>query len=152
MWIYLRVMGGGGTRLVKGVVSLDVALRFAAMVIAVSLLREFRQESESVEPNSDGFPVGLLIGPLAVFVVWNLVLMGVSIRRWSKGSLGEVGHVSLVGALSAARVLWMFPLADDLWYRHHDQLMVLVAASVLCTAGALVHRSQVQGDPSTLVA
>ncbi len=119
----------------KLAVGLDIAVRFAVIVVAWLLIREFWAEDKG--PDADGVPVRLLIPPLGAYLLWNVWFIGRSSRRWKLGVIGDSGFLQVVGVLSFARLLWLLPLADDLWWQHRNRLMILVAASVVCTALAL---------------
>ena len=117
-------------------VVLDVAVRCGVIIVTWVLMSEFWAEEE-VGPNGDGFPVRILIAPLGAYVLWNIWAIARSIRVWAAGSVTDTSFLALLGTLSAARLLWLRPLANDLWYRHRDRLMVLVVASVACAVLAL---------------
>jgi hypothetical protein len=116
-------------------VALDLLIRVAVIVVAAMLIHEFW--SERVEPNGDGVPVRLLIGPLMLYVGWNVRVMVRSVRAWRVSTLSGASFLTSVGLLSFARLLWLLPLADDLWWRHRQPLTVIIAASVVCTILAL---------------
>lgn len=113
---------------------LDVAARCAVIVVCALLAREFWGEPE---PNGDGLPVRLLIPPLAAYVVWNVWIIARLGHRWVSGTFDDSSFLALLGALSLARLLWLLPLADDLWWHHRHRLMVLVAVSVATAVLAL---------------
>jgi hypothetical protein len=119
----------------KMAVVVDTVVRCGVIVVTWLLIREFW--AEEIGPNGDGLPVRLLIAPLGAYVVWNIWAIARSSRVWAAGSITETSFLALLGALSAARLLWLLPLADDLWYRHRDRLMILVVASVACAVLAL---------------
>lgn len=120
----------------KLAVVLDIAVRCGVIIVTWLLIREFWAE-EPVGPNGDGFPVRILIAPLGAYVLWNTWAIARSIRVWAAGSITDTSFLALLGTLSAARLLWLRPLADDLWYRHRDRLTVLVIASVAIAVLAL---------------
>ena len=120
----------------KLAVVLDTVVRCGVIIVTGVLVRDFWAE-EPVGPNGDGFPVRILIAPLGAYVLWNTWMIARSIRGWDAGSITDTSFLALLGTLSAARLLWLRPLADDLWYRHRDRLIVLVIASVACAVLAL---------------
>ena len=113
---------------------LDVAIRCGVIVVSVLLFGEFWGEPE---PNSDGFPGLLLIPPLVAYLIWNLWFVVQSFEAWRSRGLTDASFLTLLGVLSLARLLWLLPLADDVWWRHRHRLMVFVVASVACGALAL---------------
>ena len=129
----------------KSAVVLDVAVRCGVIVVIGLLTSEF--VSQQIEPNSDGFPERILIVTLVAYLVWNLAVIVRSSRAWAAGSIGDPSFLALLGALSLARLLWLLPLADDLWWRHRDRLMVVVVASVV-SRGAHAGRGHQADDGS----
>lgn len=119
----------------KMAVVVDTVVRCGVIIVTWLLIREFW--AEETGPNEDGVPVRILIVPIGAYLVWNIWAIARSGRVWAAGSITDTSFLALVGALSAARLLWLLPLADDLWYRHRDRLMVLVVASVACAVLAL---------------
>jgi hypothetical protein len=119
----------------KTAVVVDIAVRCGVIVVTWLLIREFW--AEEIGPNGDGPPLQLLSVLLGVYVVWNIWVIGRSIRAWVAGSITETSFLALLGTLSVARLLWLRPLADDHWDRHHERLMILVVASITCAVLAL---------------
>jgi hypothetical protein len=111
----------------KLAVLLDIAVRCGVMVAIWLLIREFWAEGV----------VRLLIPLLGAYLIWNVWVIGRSSRSWKLGESGDSSYLQMIGALSLARLLWLVPLADDLWWQHRNRLMVLVAASVVCTILAI---------------
>jgi hypothetical protein len=118
----------------RSAIVLDVAVRCGVIAVSVLLIGEFWGEPE---PDSDGVPVLVLVPPLVAYLAWNLWFVGRSIRAWISRRFTDASFLTLLGVLSLARLLWLLPLADDLWWRHRDRLMVLVVASLACGALAL---------------
>lgn len=118
----------------KFVVALDIAARCAVFVVGVLLIREFWEEPGA---GADGLPVQLLIAPLVAYLIWNVWVIIRSSRRWMSESVGGSSFLASLGALSLGRLLWLLPLADDLWWRYRDRLMLLVGVSVAIAILAL---------------
>ena len=119
----------------KTAVVVDIAVRCGVIIVTWLLLREFW--GEEIDPNGDGPPLQLLSVLLGAYVLWNVWAIVRSIRVWAAGSITDTSFLALLGTLSAARLLWLRPLADDRWDRHHDRLMILVMASITCAVLAL---------------
>jgi hypothetical protein len=120
----------------KLAVVLDVAVRCGVIIVTWVLIREFWAE-EPVESNADGLPVRQLVAPIGAYLFWNVWAIARSIRVWAAGSIADTSFLALLGTLSLARLLWLRPLADELWDRHRDRGMTLFIASVACAALAL---------------
>jgi hypothetical protein len=125
-------------------VAIDVVARAAVIVVCVLLIREFW--GVYIGPNGDGVPVRLAIPPLAAYVVWNVWVAVRSIRALRRAAGLDTSFLANVGGLSVVRLVWLLPLADDLWWRHRDRLMVLVVASV--TAAALTFGAAIRSAAS----
>lgn len=110
---------------------LDLVIRVAVIVVASLLIREFW--SERIEPNGDGVPVRLLVAPLVVYIGWNVNVIVRSVGALRTWPLSGPASLASIGLLSAARLLWLEPLAGDWWWRHRQPLTVLMVASVVCT-------------------
>jgi hypothetical protein len=51
---------------------------------------------------------------------------------WAARSITDISFLALLGTLSLARLLWLRPLADELWDCHRDRGMTLFIASIAC--------------------
>ena len=116
-------------------VALDCVIRVGVLVVVWSMIREWW--GEFPESNADGPPGGLLVVPLVALLGWNVAMIGSSIRRWLDGALANTSFLALVGGLSALRVAWLLPVADEVVTDRHDLLIALTIGSAACALAAL---------------
>ena len=106
---------------------LDLVIRVAVIVVVAMLIHEFWSEPS----------VRLLVPPLVVYIGWNVRVIVRSVGALRTWPLSGPASLASIGLLSAARLLWLEPLAGDWWWRHRQPLTVLMVASVACTILAL---------------
>ena len=114
-------------------VAIDIAVRVAVIVVGCLLIDEFWDER--IGPEGDGFPVTMLIGPIAAYVIWNGWRIVRQIRVWRTASLDDSSFLAEIALLAGLRLVWLLPLTDRLWWPRWDLRMPLIVAT---TVGALL--------------
>ena len=144
-------------RLAKLTVAIDVVVRCGALAVAYTLVRDLWDEVWDAEADTDG-----LAGPIflasVVYVVWSVLMLVTSARRWRRRSVGDPELLAVIGGLSAVRLLVIREIADDqAWFTPGSWLLddpflgALAIGSGTCAVVAGIAFIQIVQSPADRV-